>query len=698
MAQAPDHRRVVLAVLVGLVVVFGSLGWLVLTQSPPVPGVRSPPPGGGNVSATNFTCAGPSSPPSVTILASVCAGQGIRSVAPDQSSGDLYVTSEGSSNVSVLDASNGLQKIATVAPVLNALGLAIDPNDQRAFVTNGLGDNVTVISTVSNTVVANFSLSGYYDLVAAQYDSFTKDVYFLSDTSADLLAVNPSTYTIVQVIPITLSPGPTQFAIDPTTHTLYFPTGSPGVVEAINQTTGLTTGYVTMGVPFDPTTTFYDPQNGLIYAMLGGSLSNPGNQVYAFDTHTGNVVDRLSVGSRPAAYAYDPVRHFLYVSCPDSDSISVINATSNQVVASIDLGGRSLPGPVAVTPSNGNVLVGEDGTGLVIEFSTASTPPATAVCSPPAIPNGTAVIGLACVGSAPQSVVYDPANQLVYVASEFSQNVSVLQSSDLSPVATISTGNFARGLALDSTNGLLYVSGDFGSTVAVVNTSTNVVVSSFDLTGYTNLVGAQYDPSVNQLFFLANNNPDLVFVNPSTGSISQVIPVAANPGGGSGPIAAIDTTTHVIFFPDRGYYDVALIGELNGTEFGTIPITGSNGPTTTFYDAANGLLYVMIGGLRDLGAGNQVFVFNATSMSLVSALTVGSFPYGYAYDSARGLLYVACANSGSVYVINTTTNQVATSINLGAGSMPGNIAIDPITGDVFVAEDGTGLVLELPPA
>jgi YVTN family beta-propeller protein len=302
-----------------------------------------------------------------------------------------------------------------------------------------------------------------------------------------------------------------------------------------------------------------------------------------------------------------------------------------------------------------------------------------------------------CIGNWPQSVIVDPANQLVYAASEYSQNVSVLTLNGLQKLTTISTGTSARGVAIDPNTGTMFVTDGLGDNVSVISTSSNTLVGEFSLGGYIYLVGDQYDPYTGLLLFLANVNDDLLFVNATTHEIAQTTTLPANTGGGVDPIAAIDPASHVIYYAARGTYQVQEIDETNGNTLGYLSTNGSYGPTNTFYDAVNGLLYVMLGGWQFSSPGNQVEVFNAATGTEVTTLNVGVSPAGYAFDPQRNLLYVSCPDSDSISVINTVTNQVVGNVSLGANSEPGQVAVDPSTGNLYVGEDGTGMLVELAP-
>jgi YVTN family beta-propeller protein len=298
------------------------------------------------------------------------------------------------------------------------------------------------------------------------------------------------------------------------------------------------------------------------------------------------------------------------------------------------------------------------------------------------------------VGFWPQYVIYDPQSGQLYVASEFSQTVSVVDPGQFNVTQVIPTGADARGLVLDPSSHLLFVSNDYASNLTVINTTTETIQSTPDYSPYGYMVGEQLDPSTGQLLVVANNPPDSILsVNPNNYSLTRVLPIAPNPGGGNG--YAINETSHVIYFPARGDDAVSEIGELNGTAFADVSLPGEEGPTSTFLDPLNGDVYVMLGGWLWMGPGNQAVALNPATNKVVSHFTLGSWPDAYAYNPTSELLYVSCAASGNISIINASTNQVVGSIFLGNGTLPGDIAIDPVTGNLFIGEDGPGTLVEV---
>ena len=298
------------------------------------------------------------------------------------------------------------------------------------------------------------------------------------------------------------------------------------------------------------------------------------------------------------------------------------------------------------------------------------------------------------VGFWPQYVTYDPENGLMYVASEFSQTVTILDPNSFQVTQVLPTGADARGLVVDPSNHLLFVSNDYSSNLTVINTTTETVQTTLDYSPFGYMVGEQLDPATGQLLVLANNPPDSILsINPNTYAVTQILPIDLNPGGGNG--YAINETTHVIYFPARGDNAVSEIGELNGTAFAQVSMPGEEGPTSTFFDPLNGLIYVMLGGWLWMGPGSQGVALNPATNQIVANFTLGAWPDAYAYNAVTELLYVSCAASGNISIINASTNRVVGSIFLGNGTLPGAIAIDPATGNLFIGEDGPGSLVEV---
>jgi YVTN family beta-propeller protein len=109
-------------------------------------------------------------------------------------------------------------------------------------------------------------------------------------------------------------------------------------------------------------------------------------------------------------------------------------------------------------------------------------------------------------------------------------------------------------------------------------------------------------------------------------------------------------------------------------------VTVGNDPYGTAWDSANGDVYVS--DFNNTNPGN-VSIIAGSNNSVIRTLPAGWGPAGIAFDNTRGRVFVANWNSNNVTVINGSTNRVAGSVDVGAG--PEGVAFDYLNGFLYVA-------------
>jgi YVTN family beta-propeller protein len=90
-------------------------------------------------------------------------------------------------------------------------------------------------------------------------------------------------------------------------------------------------------------------------------------------------------------------------------------------------------------------------------------------------------------------------------------------------------------------------------------------------------------------------------------------------------------------------------------------------------------------------ATNLLYVYNGTNYELLAKIVVGVNPSFIAYSPASDEVYVSNTDGHSVSVINWSTYQVVTTINL-PGSNPKGMAYDPANKEMYVAGGSGGNV------
>ena len=172
------------------------------------------------------------------------------------------------------------------------------------YVTN-VGDNtVSVIDTASNAVVATISVGGFPDGVATTPDG--THAYVTNAFDSNVSVIDTATNKVVATIPVGSSP------------------------NGVAITPDGTRAYVTNGAD---------------------------NAVSVIDTASNTVVGTIPVGQDPSGVAITSDGTHAYVTNQLDDSVSVIDTVSNKVVATIP--GLIIPIGVAITP-DGTETFGRD--------------------------------------------------------------------------------------------------------------------------------------------------------------------------------------------------------------------------------------------------------------------------------------------------------------------------------------------------
>jgi YVTN family beta-propeller protein len=356
-----------------------------------------------------------------------------------------------------------------------------DPFHDYLYVSQGSG--VSVIKGTTN--IANITLAGSPGPIF--YDPSNHYVYATGVNSRYVDVINGT--TIIGKLPTIL---PTSFLYDPSNNLVYLatqPTGGvshgPPAIEVINGTRVI--GYVEANCA-GGCTMLYDPSNGYVYIANGG-----GNTTSVVDGTS--VKYTLEVGPNPYAMLYNPYNKMVYVANSEGglgDTVSVINGTD---VATIEVGAS--PSSFIYNPSSGYVYVLNSlggslsvisGTRNIANLSIGFDPglydgtsnssvydPSNGYIYVPdpsgyavAVINGTRVIANITTGPHPSSILYNPANNLVYVANfgfpvpQASYNVSIIRGTALIENLKV---NATGPLFYDSGHGSVYVLGDHGVTL-----------------------------------------------------------------------------------------------------------------------------------------------------------------------------------------------------------------------------------------
>ncbi len=313
----------------------------------------------------------------------------------------------------------------------------------------------------------------------------------------------------------------------------------------------------------------------LSYAQALAYVANFGSDnVSVIDTSSNTVIATVMVGTQPQGVAITPDGTSVYVANCGGD-VWVIDTSSNKVASKFLVGG--CPTGVAVTPDGTRAYVTQANANSVAVIETSSN---TVVTKVP-------------VGIAPGGVAITPDGTRAYISNVGmgSSSVSVIDTSSNTVAATVTLGNVGSvGVAITPDGTRAYVADALGS-VSVIDTSTNTVDTTVSV------------PNV-------ADSPVGVAITPD-GAHAYVVTFGP---GGTGPVSVIDTSSNTVV-------DMVSVG---------------TGPTGVAVSPDGTRAYVTIA-TNVTGIGNgAVTVIDTSSNAVVGTIGVGSSPFGVAFTTGGG--------------------------------------------------------------
>ena len=293
---------------------------------------------------------------------------------------------------------------------------------------------------------------------------------------------------------------------------------------------------------------------------------------------------------------------FAYVANYGSNTVSVINMSTNMVERTVDVG--SIPWDVAFTPDGTLAYVANAGSNTVSVIHTGTHQVVTSID----------------VGEYPNGVAFTPDGRHAYVTNRYSHTVSVINTTTNTVLTSIAVGDYPDGVAITPDGTRAYVVNFSSNTVSVINTSTNAVFATIGMAAGAGVQRVAITPDGEYAYVTAANHNGVRVIDIESNMVVGTIGVGSKPNG-------------VEFTPD-----------------------GKRAYVTNF--SIGGPVSVIDTETRAVGS--------ISGFSL--ALDVATTPDG-------GYVYVTNFGSSTVSVINTSTNTVEQTIDVGTN--PAGIAVMP---------------------
>jgi YVTN family beta-propeller protein len=244
------------------------------------------------------------------------------------------------------------------------------------------------------------------------------------------------------------------------------------------------------------------------------------------------------------------------------------------------------------------------------------------------------------VGSGPDGVAVTPDGTKVYVTNSYYDNVSVIDTATNKVTATIPVGRYPEGVAVTPDGTKVYVTNSYDDNVSVIDTATNKVIATIPVGRYPE--GVAVTPDGTKVYVANSGNNDY------TGNTVSVIDTATN---------------KVVAKIYAGKYPYGIAVNPAGTK---VYVTNHNCLKVSVIDTAT----------------NKV----------IATVPVGEYPYGIAVNPAGTKVYVANIGSETVSVIDAATNKVIATVPLGVGWGLNEVAVTPDGTKVYVTSGNVSII------
>jgi YVTN family beta-propeller protein len=395
---------------------------------------------------------------------------------------------------------------------------------------------------------------------------------------------------------------------------------------------------------------------------------------------------------------FNPINENIYVYSSDNP-IQVLNSSTYHVIDSIyTQNGESFLGGLTIDPINGDIYAST--------FNELISNPASIV-----VINGTNNIITKSIPLSNNSndfsyivdLSFNAKNQKLYAIESNSQNNSlVILNSKQNSIIDKIPFNFSQNIDLshitfNPNDGDIYITS--GTDIMIIN-STNKIEKILHLDKAP--LGITFSHQNNTMYLLYSHPNRVVEINPLTMDAvkSKFLPTMPfefeihrnNPPGGIIPIEP--SRPSAIELDKEGQnmfvlYNLSLESSLN--EQGVYAFIDNTSKIVSFlpfnkniyyhdiaFNPENGNMYV-----TNRGSGT-VSIIDKSTNEILETISVGGLPSRIAFNPENGNMYVTNQGSGTVSIINSSTNRIVE--NISVGGLPSRIAFNPENGNMYIAD------------
>ena len=572
----------------------------------------------------------------------------------------LYVANWDTNNVSLVE---GGKVVDVVSVGSHPAALSVDPAESRVYVANSGDDSISVIG--AGQVVATWE-TGEEPGTLALVDG---KLYVGSKRSSTIYVHDGESGEPLGNIPVGSGFGILAMVADVGGQRLYVSTYNNihivGLEALARVDTASFKNYRTLAI---------NPLTGRVY--INDYDSDDGQQyLIALGEDIQIVRGRALVGSDPGGAVVNPLTGRVYVTSTWSDTVTVIDEESNEVVATIGVGRR--PDAIAVDVETNTIFVANAGSnninvidgatnrvinviplaidigGLAVESHLDRLYVAITSMDRLVVWEKGKVVGEVLVGRHPTDVAVNEITGRIYVVNHVDSSLSVVDAESRQVVAMVPLNLRPQGVSVDTGRNVIYA-GD-----AVIDGDTNEIIAHVGVpTAYNSVevpVDTLVDSASGRLFVRAYNgvpgsNAGL-FISMWDAKTLEML--SRSLGGLSAGAMVYDPATHRLYsVATRFSYTWLYVDDVEGmTKESEMRL--DRYPTSLALRSGTQHLFLGLGesSVPAEGDGYLLRVLDTRSLGLVADLALSGRPGHIAVNQGTGKVYVADGDTGMVNVI-----------------------------------------------
>jgi YVTN family beta-propeller protein len=241
----------------------------------------------------------------------------------DDATGMLYVSH--GKMVNVVDMKTG-KNVATITDVNGVHGIAIAPEFNKGFISNGADSNVTVFSTKDFSIIEKVPVTGK-NPDAILYEPFSKTIFTWNGRSSNATVIDAKTDKVIQTIALAGKP---EAAVSDGKGKVFVNIEDKSEVCMINVKTWKVEQTWSIAPGEEPSGLALDIENHRLFSATDKLM-------VVLDAETGKVITTLPTGGRVDGAGFDPILKRAYSSCGEG-LLTVVqeeNPNSFKVLANV---------------------------------------------------------------------------------------------------------------------------------------------------------------------------------------------------------------------------------------------------------------------------------------------------------------------------------------------------------------------------